>query len=162
MDTESKRQYELNYILSPELSAEDSLSLAKNIENFVQESPGEIKESRAPKQENLAYRIGKKLRGSRAEILFEASPSSLAALEKKLKFEKNILRYGIFNLPPLSQARIKRKARIRKIEKSLKPEMLFGSQRIKKPLILTKEEKPKEEKIKLEEIDKKLEEILGM
>lgn len=154
MDIELKRQYELNYILSPELSAENLLNLQKKIEDYIKDLGGEIREINPPRRESLAFPIAKKERGFRGEIIFGMLITKLADFEKKLKIEKDFLRYAIFRYaPPVLSPRRTRKPRIKK---AICPEIL------QKPTAKTPPLAKKEGKIKLEEIDKKLEEILGM
>jgi len=88
----------------------------------------------------LAFPIKKEEEGYLVSLNFFAEPKILGALEKKLSSEDKILRYLILNKKVTHEEEISKKMPAVKVKKL---------------------EKPKEEKVKLEEIEKRLEEILG-
>lgn len=157
MEITENRKYELHYMLPPELSEEDVLALVKKIEGYILENSGIIQESKLPKMEVFAYPVSKKTKGFRGQIIFEMLKGEFLEIKKKLKLEKNILRYGIIRIIPISQKELLKKEQ--RIQKSLSRSAEIKEKTEKLAEIPSAK---KEEKINLEEIDKKLEEILGM
>lgn len=126
--------YELTYIINPDLTEEQISELKGKINNFIIEQEGEIKEERKELKMKLAYPIKKFNFGCYASVDFNIEPQKLLEFEKKLKPENNILRYlMIFK------------------EKETPIERV--------PVKPAKEKKIKE-KVKIEELDQKLEELL--
>jgi small subunit ribosomal protein S6 len=123
--------YELNYLISAELSIEEIKNLQEKINSFLREEGGEIEKSGLPIKKKLAYPIKKKNEAYFGNLDFYLSPEKLENFEKKIKKEEKILRYLILK---------------KKVEKKVE---------IPKPKI------KKEKKVELKEIEKKLEEILG-
>ena len=130
------KHYELTYLISPDLNDEELKSLREKINSFVAEATGiSIKESAFLKKE-LAFPI-KKINRAYLNILdFQLNPEKLESFEKNLKTLSQILRYLIL---------IKRKPETREF---------FG----KRQRSVRRIEPPK---VEMEEIEKKLEEILG-
>ncbi|MDP3093679.1 MAG: 30S ribosomal protein S6 [bacterium] len=135
-----KQNYELTYLISPEVPEEKAQEISRNIDNLIQERQGLVFESLLPQKMNLAYLIKKQPAAWFQLTNFSLDTFSLQELEKKLKDESQILRYLILvKLPVKAPSRPRR---------SLK--------RAKE-----KEAKPYDQKVELEEIEKKLEEILN-
>ena len=152
------KTYELTYLISSELSEEEAKELQTKIASLIQEKGGILVEEKALLKKKLAYSVKKQSQAFLAVIIFqlpelpkevkgeeetdslrlpEPLPEKLIDLEKKLKSENRILRYLILKELPLKKMKV---ARFLK-----KPE----AEKIKK-----------EKKVELEEIDKKLDEIL--
>jgi len=132
------KTYEITYLISPESSTEDVESLQNKIKTFIQEKGGSINKANYPTKRILAYPIKKQREAFLADLVFLLEPLELVELEKKIKAEKQILRYLIVTKKILKEP--------------LKPKE--KSKEILKPKI-------KEPKVELKEIEKKLEEILG-
>ncbi len=130
------RIYELNYLISPELSEEDVKMLREKITSLIQEKEGVLIEEKPSFKKKLAYPVKKHSLAFLATVNFRLLPEKLKDLEKKIKEEKQILRYLILIRPIIKQTTL-RKPKIRKIEKV------------------------KKGKVELKEIEKKLEEILA-
>lgn len=129
-----KQNYELAYIISSQISEEASQEISRKINNFIQEKQGVVSESQLPKKIALGYPIRKQVFAWFQTTHFSLDSSNLSDLEKNLKEEKDILRYLILKTKPM---------RIRSVRAP------------RKPL-----EKSKSQKVDLEEIEKKLDEIL--
>jgi len=129
------KNYELTYLISSGVSGEELKNLSEKIKSFIQEEEGAIKKTTEPSKIKLGYSIKEKGEAFLVTINFSFHPEKIANLEKKLKAEKQILRYMILN-------------------KDL-PEKILRSKRAG-PELKTKES----EKVELKEIDKKIEEIL--
>lgn len=130
------KYYELTFLISPELSEENLKSLQEKIHSFIQEEGGILDEVKKPIKKKLGYPIKKKSLAYFSYIVFQILPEKLANLEKKLRSQSEIIRYMICT---------------KKEEKAILP----VSAKEKRPSL-----KPKP-KVELEEIEKKLEEILG-
>lgn len=128
------RYYELTYLISPDLTEKDAQVFSEEINSFLQEKGGILDENKKIIKRNLGYPIQKQKTAFLKTLTFYFNPTQLPALEKKLKGEKNILRFLLIrrSFP----------------EKAEKPKAKFP------PL----KEKPK--KVEIKDIEKKLEEIL--
>ena len=130
-----KQNYELAYIISSQISEEASQEISRKINNFIQEKQGIISESLLPKKIALAYPIKKEVFAWLKSTYFSFDSLNLSNLEKTIKEEKNILRYLILKIRPM---------RIRSVRAPRKP---------------LETEKLKPQKVELEKIEKKLDEI---
>ena len=146
MPEETQKQYETTFILSPELKEAEIGLFEEEIKATLEKLGGTIKKKGAPEKRNLAYPIKKFQSGYYLTVNFLLGPEKLGELNSGLKHKKEILRHMVVFSPEGVPVAPKKKAEP-KIEK-----------REEKPM----EKKEKKGKIQLEEIDKKLEEILGM
>lgn len=126
--------YELNYLLKPELTKEERASVQEKIKSFIQQEKSSLIHSIPPSKRELAYPIKKKKEAFLATLIFKLNPKDLSKIKKKIKSEKEIIRYLVF----------KKKEELKK-EKKVSP----------------KKEIKQKPKVELKEIEKKLEEILG-
>ena len=137
------RPYELNYLISPDLSEEEFNIFQEKILKWIQEEKGILGEIVKPAKKILAYPIKKMMQAYLGSISFQVNPEVLSNLEKKLKSEGKIIRYLILTKRPRKVSAGALRRTLRKFEPtSAKPEM------------------PKKEKAELETIEQKLEEIL--
>jgi len=128
------KQYELIYLISSNLPEEGLKSLQEKINSLIQEEGGFISDVNLTIKRKLFSPIKKNKEVLAVNLDFNFPPEKLEDLEKKLKLEKEILRYLI-------------------LTKQIKKRMIT-------PLKARKFIKPKA-KVELKEIEKKLEEILG-
>ncbi len=139
MDSES-RQYEIAYLISPNISEEDVFGVAGKITTSLQDAKGLVSHIGEPKRRRLAYPIKKLSEAYFGWTRFSMSPENLADFEKKLKQEPAIIRYLVVIF-----------------EESL-PERIFRP----RPTYTPRPTTPlPEERMNIEELDKRLEEILG-
>ena len=139
------KNYEIAYLISPKTKDEDVFGEAGKITGFIQSAAsGLIGHITEPKQIRLAYPIKKSQDAYFGWTRFTMEPEAVADFEKKLKLEKTIMRYLI-----------------------VKAEEEPVRTRIIRPRISLLMPKPQErpvageEKVNMEELDKRLEEILG-
>ncbi len=128
--------YEFTYLIYPNLSREEINSLEDRINSFIKEENGTIVKPSSVVKKTLAYPIKKTGEAFLANLIFNLEPENVESLEKKIKSEKRIIRYLL----------LKKKVS----KKVITPYRLRVKTKIKT--------KPK---VELEEIEKKLEEILG-
>jgi len=140
------KNYELTYLVSIDVSKEESKNLSEKIKSFIQEEEGVIKKTTEPSKIELGYEIKEKGEAFLAILNFSFQPEKIAGLEKKLKAENQILRYMILN-KDLS-------------EKPIRPRRVSPKATTKEPNRLL-DKQLKSEKVELKEIDKKIEEILN-
>ena len=141
----SMKNYELTYLITSNFSMEEAQAFQGKITSFIQEEGGILTEEGILVRRKLAYPIKKQQQAYLASLTFQVSPEKIAGLEKKLKAEKEILRYLLIIKVPVKKMpqRIRRPARAPEITPEAKEVIL-----------------PKEKKVELKEIEKKLEEIL--
>jgi small subunit ribosomal protein S6 len=141
--------YQLTYLISPDLPEEKLKNFSKKISDFVLTEGGTLDKTTEPIRKKLAYPIKERKEMFLASLNFYLNPDGVKNLEKKLKSENQILRYM-----PLTK----------KISKKIIPEKIR-----RKPLKISEKGissskeirvKTENKKVELEEIDKKIDEIL--
>lgn len=135
-EAESK-QYEMNYWIDGRLESQKAEEFADKIRSFLDTSRNIIMEQTSVKLQRLAYPIRRQTEAFWGWLKFMANPGELANIELKIGRMPEVLRFFV--------ARAKREDASRR---------LTISQSKKKAVT-------KEEAARTEEIDKKLEEILG-
>jgi len=135
--------YELTCLISPDSSEKDLKNLIQGIKNFIANEKGVLKKETNPVKQELGYPIKEKNEAFLVNFTIELNPESLERLEKDLKEKKEILRYIILVRKSEKEIPIKTKK---------KPEELIVDKK--------EEEIKRPEKIELEKIDEKIEEIL--
>lgn len=139
------KKYEIAYILSSSIAEEAVTEHSQKIAARIEAEKGIISHSETPQKRRLAYPIGKESNGYFGWIKFTALPDAIAGLEKNLKAEASLLRHLI-------------------VEDTI-PQQQFG--RMPRPAstpipaVPPKREEEADERLDLEALDKKLEEILG-
>jgi ribosomal protein S6 len=146
MENEQK-QYELICILEPHLEGADLENFKKDLEKIATDNNGKIEHFMETEKRELAYPINKQNQGIYVASHLEFNESgNINEFLKTLKSNKLVLRQMITILEaPQEQTekpKIIRKPRIRKEENEVS--------------------RSKEEKMNLEEIDKKLDELVGL
>ncbi len=146
MDSET-RNYEIGYLLSPQLKEDAVLPCANKITAMIEGGKGIIRHMEVPRQRRLAYLIEKQERAYFGWVTFSMPAEAILILERGLRSESEILRYTILKQDRRTEIE---PARFR-----------FGGVRgatgAKAPL---RKEEPSQP-LDLETLDKKLEEILG-
>ncbi|MCP6718348.1 MAG: 30S ribosomal protein S6 [Patescibacteria group bacterium] len=134
--------YQLDYLISPQLSEQDAKNIGEKIKSLVKKEGGFIKKTEILNRQVLAYEIKNSTEAFLTGLSFNLEPEKLKIIKDELTSEKNIIRHLMF----------------KKIIVRTKP----VRKRTTKPLKEVKgvELKPKQ-KVELKEIEKKLEEILG-
>jgi len=124
--------YELTYLISSNAPLEEAKILAENIADFIRKGGGIVTEMKNPFKGKLAFPIKKEREAFFTSIDFYFDSEKTKELAEKIKSEDKVLRTLLF-----------KKKVFKKMELPKIPEI------------------KKEEKVALEEIEKKLEEILG-
>lgn len=147
MDSESK-SYELAYLFSPSITGEEVLAEAGKFSVYINEAKGMVKHAESPKRRKLAYALNKEKEAYFGWTTFHAPPEHLPSLRKKLDGTQTILRYLL-----VEEEMEVRPVIARPLIQRFRPAAIPSQ-----PPAAS--EKP-EEKLDLEALDKKLEEILG-
>jgi len=126
------KYYELTYLIKPELSENEIKGIQEKIISSIQEKEGILDYQSGYEKITLAYSIKKNLEAYISTINFFLKSNNINDIEKKVKAEKEIIRFILFS---------KRKPEAEKVVEKPKP--------IKK-----------KDKTELKDIEKKLEEIL--
>ena len=139
---EEKNLYELGYLLNAGLKEEEILSFLESLRNTVTAQGGLIISEGKHKLQNLAYPIKKESGAYFNWIRFSLKPSILKEIKEFLSKQTSVLRYLV----------------IKQTEETIKPPVSRPLKKKTKPQAAPKEAPSPEE---VEEIDKKLKEILG-
>jgi len=138
--------YELTYIVNPNLSQEEVAAQTDKVRSFINELVGEIKTEKLWEKRRLAYPIKKHGFGFYVTAEFNLLPENIIELDKKIKLEQNVLRHLL-----ITKELIKETRRKPIVPRPQKEKIGIGAR---------PETQAPEEKVKIEELDKKLEEIL--
>lgn len=144
--------YEIIYLISPELTNEDANQLNEKIAESLKALGATLYKIESPKKRNLAYQVNGFNEAYLASIDLDASAKKTKSIEEKLKEEEKVIRQIIIS-----------KDALEKEEKE--PDVKELSQEKEEEKDKNQEEKknkkgPKEKKVKLKEIDEKIDEIL--
>ena len=145
-----KRKYAITFILNSSMSASETDSVRENLNKRITAHQGNIATSicqESPKR--LAYAIGKENQGYFCEAVFEAESTKIIDIEREFKNEPNILRYMLEVKPAPSTKRPKKR-----ISPYGAPVAGIGKEESSLP------KTDEREKISVEEIEKKIDEII--
>jgi len=142
------KPYELTYLVSSELTPEQMEILVKKINSLILEH-GEITSSLSPIKRNLTYPIKKLNTAFLNQIEFNFEPEEIDKLKKEINKENEILRIMLTE---------KKNIKIKKKTRSAMPRSKLFLEDTK--ISPKKELKETKQKIGLEEIGEKLDEIL--
>lgn len=146
--TSDARNYELAYLLSPSVPEGEVLAHTGKLAALIEEAKGMIRRAEEPRKRKLAYPVKKDKNAYFGWTTFNMVPEFLKTLEKKLKGLDKFLRTMVVEEEIMPTQHILRVVRPRPA--AVTPRKIPREQ-----------QKPAEEKIDLEALDKKLEEILG-
>lgn len=140
------KNYEIAYLLSPSISEEEVLTHAEKLNALIEEQKGTVKHFQEPRKHKLSYPIQKERNAYFGWSTFRLAPDAVTQLKKKLNEYPHVLRYLIVEEETRLRAPVFRTPTRPMSQKS--------------PTIPREAEKG-DEKLDLEALDKKLEEILG-
>jgi len=149
MKNQRNKRYQLTCLFNTSADAEKINQIIEEIKQVIisnKGTPSEKNYSAEPVNKKLAYLIKKQNEALYWDFCFSISPKEISKLEHILKQKKNIIRYIIVNKKELKQKPIKKPIDFKIIDK-IEP--------------LPKKVLDREEKTKIEDLDKKLEEILN-
>jgi len=138
--------YELTYIINPNLSEAEVAAQADKVRGFINDFGGEVKNEKLQEKRRLAYPVKKQGFGFYVTIDFNLAPENVAELDNKIKLEQVVLRHLLITKEIIKET--PRKPYVARPKEKIAPGFLKSTA------------PEKQEKIKIEEIDKKLEELL--
>lgn len=167
-------QYETMFIVSSELEEKDKDKKIDEIKTTLTKFGATILHEAAWGKRKLAYPIKKEKHGYFGILNFESEPETLLEIQEKLKFMDHLLRFMIIKMPFVKESA--KKATAPKTETELAEEKKQAvvesvvestEKKLKEKAVSTKKKEVKEEKekvskepVNIEELDKKLDEIL--
>ncbi len=158
------KTYELTYIISSQISAEEAESLAKETETFIQGKEGVILKSDKPVAKTLSYPMKGQASGFFTISEFQVPPEKIGEIKERLEKDAKILRNFIVVKEPVKIQKQRRTKRIFPTpEFETKTERAYTKSEEPSPVESLGEVKTKkaDEKADLNDIEKKLDEILG-
>lgn len=148
---QTNNNYELSFWFSSQLDEKAIEQRFDNLLKQLEKSGALIIFSQSPQLKQLAYPIKKETNAYFGYIQFEFSKDSLAHLEEGLRLNNDVIRFMISN--------IKTKEKEEKVSRPVFKKFVFkGKEKISSTKVA--EDKKEEKVISLEELDKKLSEIL--
>ena len=160
--TEENKTYQLTYLLSPLLEQKKLEEISQKIKKWIIEKGGSLseKENLSPGfKKNLAYPLKKYRQAFYFNLNFLLASQMIGQFSEQLNLEKDILRH-IITIKKKMKSKPIQEAIDHKIVDRIEPLVAKEIPLSEKP---TPEKSPpeKKEKVKIEELDKKLEEILN-
>ncbi|OHA46164.1 MAG: 30S ribosomal protein S6 [Candidatus Terrybacteria bacterium RIFCSPLOWO2_01_FULL_44_24] len=144
---DEQKTYELTCLIAPELDEDKYNSWLNRISSSITKRNGEMTTKAQMKEQLLAYPIGKKMRARLSVFKFMSPPSVPQELINEIRHEQDILRYLVIEIPK------ERKRPVRVKKPKLEDSASIQELDLNAP--------PQESKRgSLEEIDKRIEEIL--
>lgn len=89
------RDYELVFIISPELEEEATTELTDKIKSWITEEGGEIKDVEEWGRKKFSYLIRNHKEGQYFLFRAQLPPAFIATLERNLRLQEPVLRYLI-------------------------------------------------------------------
>jgi len=89
------RDYEIVYVLRPDLSDEDRSAKIERIHSLIADNGGEIDKTEEWGKRVLAYEIDHYTEGFYGLAEFRLAPESVKSVEDRLNIDEDILRYQI-------------------------------------------------------------------
>ncbi|MBI4709411.1 MAG: 30S ribosomal protein S6 [Candidatus Portnoybacteria bacterium] len=140
--------YELTYIVNPNLSEAEVAAQSERTRGFINALSGEIKNERLGEKRKLAYLIKKEKFGFFVTLEFNIESDKVEELEKQMRLEPQILRHLLI---VKQEAKPTPSYMMRSKERPIRTQDIAAS---------AKSHAQPTEKVKMEELDKKLDEIL--
>ena len=158
------KAYELTYIVSPEITAEEAEAKGKEIESLIQSKEGTILKQSNPIAKTFAHPIGKRASGFLGVIEFNIEADKLLEIKAAIEKDGKIVRHMII-IKLAAELKKERRTRVRptpvfEIEK--KAEVIESAkEEITEEKPAVKEKEKEKEKVELKDIEHELDEILG-
>lgn len=158
--------YQFNYILSPKISEENLQAWENKFEKTIEAVGGKVAGRNAPKQERLGYELKHETTGFRGSIEFEtAQTEKVPSILETLRHETDVLRIVLVKKMAFKKIapRRTRKPQVASTAEA-RPEAPQLDTVPREPASITTENAqplPAAKKVEFEELDKRLEELLG-
>jgi ribosomal protein S6 len=140
------KPYLLTLLIHPQVELDEKNDIEKLIRTWLEERGGNIKEIKTEEKHRVAYTIGHTQQVLLMNINFEFSGENLAELDGKLRRQKKVLRFRIFQTEPRGEGKTLKDATARNAVQKNEKEVASTI--------------PAKEKAPIEKLDEKIEEIL--
>lgn len=147
------KHYEMLYIIAPDFTDEEHAKLTASAESLIKNEGGIISASEMLGKKKLAYPIKKAVASYYNLLSFDIEPAKLPLIEQKFRLMTEILRFLLVVKKPVKEKP--------KVISPRPAAMEAPAPRIFKKEPAKEKTKVKLQKVSLEELDKKLDEILG-
>lgn len=145
--SDQTKNYEIAYLISSTVPEDGVLGITGKITQAITNNQGTIRHAEEPHRRQLSYPINKEEQAYFGWTTFNILPSNVGTVKKAVESDNNILRHliteEVINARPIQPMRL----RTIQASPSVKP--------------ILREDEAGGEKLDLEALDKKLEEILG-
>ena len=98
VEDEQLRDYELVFIISPEVAEERCDTIIENVNRFITEKEGVVSEVERWGKKKLAYPINSFVEGSYVLSRFKLKPTLSKELEANLRISEDIMRHLLVKL----------------------------------------------------------------
>ena len=89
------REYELMLIARPQTASDEAQTVSERVGEWIADGGGEVTSTEGLGRRLLAYKIEDHREGDYHLIYFQAMPSVLPPLERRIKLDDSIIRYQI-------------------------------------------------------------------
>ncbi|MEK7135019.1 MAG: 30S ribosomal protein S6 [Patescibacteria group bacterium] len=96
-EAENKKEYELSYLLTPDIPEDKIDSEATELKNIITENGGDTVQTNPPEKKRLAYPVRKQNQAYFGIVYFNINKDGLDKIKKTLAFSKKILRFLILS-----------------------------------------------------------------
>ncbi len=142
--------YELNYLITPKLTTEEVEKFCNEIIEMLKETDAVLSKIENPKKRKLAYKIKNAEEAYLVSADLEIDPEKVKLIEEKLKRKEKILRHIIISKEASEDDEEEKSMSKKREDSEPKREEDDEEEKAKK----------EDEKVKLNEIDKKIDEII--
>ena len=156
VDEIESKAYELAYHLTPELEEADIKARAQELVNLITQNNGSVLVSKEPKRSHLSYPIRHKQYSYLGVLEFTAPAEAVEKINAQIKLQNDVLRFLLLKKPDNGALRTLGEPRAERMRMRAQ-ESTMTKIRSQTPV---SEETKAENKIKTEEIEKEIEEVI--
>lgn len=160
MTNSDTKLYELAYIVTPDLKDEEALAHTQKIKDLVTAQAGEVNKEETPRKRRLAYPLKHKTQGYFGYFHVALPTEGLSGLKTKLVLDTNILRHLLITVDKKQLAQMRKPMQSAAAQERMK-KLVPAKEQIEQAIFKEGAPQLEEKKVELEELDKKLEEILN-
>jgi len=151
--------YELLYITSVGLDDKGREEVVQKVGSIISQEGNKITKQEDWGKRKLSYEINHEQHGWYMLAEFDAEKSALKKIEKNISLAPEVIRYLLVEKPVKTEEQLMKEKKIKE-EAEARAKQKIEEIRPEETLDKKKEEKPVGKKISLEDLDKKLDEIL--
>ncbi|MEK7578777.1 MAG: 30S ribosomal protein S6 [Patescibacteria group bacterium] len=96
-EAENKKEYEMSYLLTPEIPEDKIDSGTIELKNVITENGGDIVQMNSPEKKRLAYPVKKQNQSYFGIVYFNVDRDGLEKIKKAVSSHKKILRFLILS-----------------------------------------------------------------